>query len=387
MNKSDTILCALPGETTLGFGDKLLSELISQAKRLELRIEKGANQYDERRRYHLLCNLVEQETARLLLEAGGVESLQLSNKMPDLLADLSENFAQDELPARVSSSLFLPEDLKGYASSFKKAVKKLDRKAEMPDAELKFFEEARKKKLCVVVVQGVGTLPADDRVESTSETGQVDEEYEEELTDNSGLSYEQVITKQVELAIEEARNGGEGVVNFSNHRHDVITEVLHNFVYAKNGQDEPLLIRVVYSDGSEARPFPIYCLKPRKEKGVEKLRKQFDELRVGLLSARHPEMDSKLDFYWFRNQEISRIRTTAETDEACYQKTKEVLQGMREEGSYRLGLYQTGFQPAVVGFYRALAEELMLRAGDKPTLEVTPYYYHRGAYEGGEPWN
>jgi hypothetical protein len=50
-----------------------------------------------------------------------------------------------------------------------------------------------------------------------------------------------------------------------------------------------------------------------------------------------------------------------------------------------LYLYQTGFQPVVVGFYRALIEILQEQIDKEPILEVTPFYFirARGRYGPG----
>ena len=390
MNKSTVILCSLPGETLLRMGDENLSDLISSAKLVERRIERGANQQDERRRYSLLCDRLEQEVIYKLATSKKVLSLELTSSSLDLLADLVEQMLPEELPKRLNASFFSPEELKNYTSAFRRVVKKLgSKKNEVIDKELKFFDAAIKKGNCVVILQSVRS-PLN--ISEDKSSGEDEEAYEEErlpdtLTDNSGLSYEEVITKQVEQAVGEVIKGQTGSVNFSNHRHDVLAEVIHTFVYGNDHNS--LQIKVIYSDGSEARPFPIYCLKVATEEKLETLRKKFPEIKVGLLSARHQEMDRKMDIYWFRNQEISVTRTLAATDEICYQKSKKLLEDMRDEGGYRLKLYQTGLQPAVIGFYRALTEELMLRAGKKPFLEVVPHYFdpRTGEYKGGTPWN
>jgi len=390
MNKSTVILCALPGESVLRMRDQNLASLISSAKLTERRIEKGANQQDERRRYSLLCDRIEQEVVHKLATSKKVLSLELAGSSLDLLVDLVEQMLPEELPKRLSASFFSPEELKNYTSTFRRVVKKLDSKRnEVMNKELKFFDAARKKGNCVVILQNVRS-PLDineDKSSNENEEAREEERLPDTLTDNSGLSYEEVITKQVEQAVGEVIKGQVGSVNFSNHSHDVLAEVMHTFVYSND--HDPLPIKVIYSDGSEARPFPIYCLKVVTEEELKTLRKKFPEIKVGLLSARHPEMDRKMDVYWFRNQEISVTRTLAATDEVCYQKSKKLLEDMRNEGGYRLKLYQTGLQPAVIGFYRALTEELMLRAGKKPLLEVVPYYFdpRTGEYKGGTPWN
>lgn len=90
---------------------------------------------------------------------------------------------------------------------------------------------------------------------------------------------------------------------------------------------------------------------------------------------------------WFRNREVSKSRTLGETDAFCYQYTRDQLKMTRPEGALRIYLYQTGLQPAVIGFYRAVVEEFLQRASSPPSLEVVPHYFsHKRGYRPGQPW-
>jgi len=168
----------------------------------------------------------------------------------------------------------------------------------------------------------------------------------------------------------------------------VITEVLNEFVYSESGSvEKPAYIGVIYTDGSQGEPFPLRCLPRPDEAEVGRL-SQVQPLRVALLSMRHLALDHDVDMAWFRNREVSKARAFAETDAFCYAQTQNVLQESRDSGHLRLYLYQTGLQPAVIGFYRALVEELMLRSQAHPSLEVVPYYYRsKGGYQQGHAWH
>jgi len=100
-------------------------------------------------------------------------------------------------------------------------------------------------------------------------------------------------------------------------------------------------------------------------------------------------MDSDIDYYWFRNREVSRTRTLAETDQFCFDATVTQLRDCLAIGDLQMHLYHTGFEPAVLGFYRGLIQTLIhLRGqGGKPAVAVRPFYY-RGAdnYEPGTVW-
>jgi hypothetical protein len=211
---------------------------------------------------------------------------------------------------------------------------------------------------------------------------------DEEATDNSGRNLYDILREQVQRAIYAVREGRTGAINFSNQPHNVVTEVLHDFVYKDpRDTDGPVYIQVVYTDGSQGEPFPLHCLPRRAKSDLANLRRS-QPLRAALMSMRHLEMDHDVDMAWFRNREVSKSRTFAETDTFCYLQTRNQLREARSESDLRIYLYQTGLQPAVIGFYRALVEELMHRADSTPSLEVVPHYFRRKTgYRPGQPWH
>jgi hypothetical protein len=209
-------------------------------------------------------------------------------------------------------------------------------------------------------------------------------EVSDNISEDKGGGHFVTFRNQVQSVIDSVSHNIPASINFSDLRHDVIAEIIHDFVY-KNGR--PIYAPVIYSDGSEARPFPLQCLRVHTDQSLSNLRKQ-PILNVGMMSARHSNdgLDPRVKVYWFRNQEISIGRTQAETDEVAYKKSKERLLELRPEGSYRIAFYQTGFQPAIVGFYRALVEELIFWEKKPAKLEVTPYYFMGGDYKIGKTW-
>ena len=127
---------------------------------------------------------------------------------------------------------------------------------------------------------------------------------------------------------------------------------------------------------------------PKRPEEELKIIKQSLPLKVALLSMRHLSMDQDVDMAWFRNREVSKARAFGETDQFCYEYTKKLLIQSRDEGILKLLLYQTGLQPAVIGFYRALTEELLYRSNHFPSLEVTPnFYISKSSYKQGLSWN
>ena len=99
---------------------------------------------------------------------------------------------------------------------------------------------------------------------------------------------------------------------------------------------------------------------------------------------RHPEMDADVDAAWLRNREISQVRPAAETDSIVFEHTAVQLLELAKLGPRIVWLYQTGLEPAIVGFYRALVEHLRDHPG---TVAVAPCYFrHDGRFEEGSPW-
>lgn len=194
----------------------------------------------------------------------------------------------------------------------------------------------------------------------------------------------QRLDRDVAAAVEQFRRDGRGgKVNASNQPHEVTTDVLGAWVRAGGGAAR---VRIVYSDGSEAAPFPVCCLggrgKPEKEPKV---------FKAALMSMRHLDIDRIVDFAWYRNREVSQTRSLAESDEFCFHESLAQLRRLyalaaRIEQPIRLEIYHTGFEPASMGFYRAVTAVLTAAddfqagwASDLPAhLIVAPFYYRGG---------
>lgn len=202
---------------------------------------------------------------------------------------------------------------------------------------------------------------------------------EPHATDHGVGKMGQYLRQQIAGAL---RNGSP--VCFGNQApHDVIAECLHDFVYGQSQNPGPASFRVVYADGSEARPFPVLCL------DSQQLEPSVSVLRVALISMRHLDLDTEVDFCWFRNREASRSWTHAEADEFCYKETRRQLVELMSCGPLRLILYHTGFEPACLGFYRGLVETILERLNqNQPVqLQVEPRYLRGCRYDSGTVWN
>ena len=115
-------------------------------------------------------------------------------------------------------------------------------------------------------------------------------------------------------------------------------------------------IRIVYSDGSEARPFPLRCIQSGRRDWQPQV-----EFHAALISMRHLEMDHLVHLNWFTNREVPANTSMGESDEYCYRVALERLRELRTVYSGQrvlLHLYHTGYVPAIVGFYRALVTML-----------------------------
>lgn len=158
----------------------------------------------------------------------------------------------------------------------------------------------------------------------------------------------------------------------------VLTEGLRKFVVRLPDRN-PVDVRVVYRDGSEAERFPLGTLDMLTVANTE-----VPVFRVALLSMRHPEMDTDVDAAWLRNRDISQVRPAAETDMIVYETSRKQLADLARHGPRVIWLYQTGLEPAVIGFYRALVRHWQEHGG---ALAVVPHFYRRNQpFEEGTMW-
>lgn len=170
-----------------------------------------------------------------------------------------------------------------------------------------------------------------------------------------------------------------GVIRPSDVSNTVLTESLREAVASEPGAGL-VEVRVLYRDGSEGPRFPMRALKMV----ASSPRAGWRLLRFTLISIRHVEMDTIVDGAWFRNSKLSRPRPAGLTDELAFDTSLRQLEELCRSMPTVIHLYQTGLEPAVVGFYRAVVVYLMARPG---TLAVVPHYYEgEGRFVEGTPW-
>ncbi len=171
--------------------------------------------------------------------------------------------------------------------------------------------------------------------------------------------------------VDALRNGGVVPVGMAA-PHDVITEVLREL---QNEAIPSSFVRLVHMDGSEGAPFPIGAR-------LQPMHTPTRTLRLGLMSIRHMKADPTVNGYWFRNRLVSvSDRTLAETEAFCYRDTLARLPELSAGGIDHIEMLHTGFEPAVIGFYRAV-----LNYAGTHQFAVTPRYLHRGGEVAGTPW-
>ncbi len=387
MTESRVLLVAIP---TSDWKTGNIEELVADALVAERRIRKGSNLENERSRYTLDCHHIEQ-LAFNYLGSGNLHSISLPSDYFDLLrriANLAEKnvgIAAQTQRARAGASFYPPSTLSAHLSAFEELLKIVSLAHEQTFLErsqfFKLFDQENPAFGVIEIQQHY--YPTESRLIVDNRPaifeGSIPLSLLEE-NDESALSTPTSQEIAFQLEVQKAL-GSNKTVNFSNPTHITITENLNRYVFDPAFSD--MRLRVVYGDGSEAEPIRLGCLKP-----IEAVSGQLEELpslKAALVSMRHLEMDPMVDFAWFLNQQVSRPQSFAITDDFCYQKSLEQLDRIKKP--VKMYLYQTGLQPVVVGFYRALTEWLADHESDRGCLCVSPQYFKQPTgYTAGRLW-
>ncbi len=406
-------LCALPSivwEQDVQWGDQdiAIRSFVADALGIERRLGKGVNLDNERARYTLCCARLEAALKlpihapvsdpgafRLALDAFRLPVCFLGQEYLDAVDLMLREVRARSMEMRLGATFFPPPMVEAHVAAFSSLASDMGL-ADHAEIQRRttFFRLARQHACGVVELQDPyhfeEPLPAaapQTAVEEAALLGSQAIEMDEGVFDNEGRNAAEILRERVENAVRLARQGRPGAVNFSNQPHNVITEVLNEFAYSESGKvEEPVYIQVIYTDGSQGKPLPLRCL-PRREPVDSASLAHVQPLRAAMLSMRHLGMDHDVDMAWFRNREVSKARAFSETDEFCYSQTRKQLQQSRTQGDLTLFFYQTGLQPAVIGFYRALIDELLFRDSSLPSIAVIPHYYRgRRGYQQGRAW-
>lgn len=389
MNTTNLVLHLIPKEFWESQRDPAsdISPFVTDALAIERRLRKGVNLSNERARYHLCSRRIQEAASRISLQ---VDKVTLEENYFNVLHMLYSERPEEVVQSRLASCFFPPTEISKQINDFRKLIRELGIEGrEDVKKRLDFFEKALSQGAGIVEIAdfrlSTGGEGSRERISlagrEPSETGPSGFEGDDDLSDEERRDFLEILKSRIQKALETA-----GEVNFSNQPHSVISDALNDFVYKRSPDDEEKEIRVIYMDGSEAEPFPVRCLTTPIESGTGE---NMVVLKASLISMRHLEMDDKVDFAWFRNRMVSVSRPYAETDAYCTARTTELLKEMKD-GEYHLSLYQTGLETAVIGFYRALVQELKERRKNPhaPPLRVVPFYYvsKDRTYRVGKSW-
>ncbi|MDD3420459.1 MAG: hypothetical protein PHE78_07685, partial [Candidatus Gastranaerophilales bacterium] len=174
-------------------------------------------------------------------------------------------------------------------------------------------------------------------------------------------------------------------------RHEIFTEVVRDYIFADNSQLSASL-RIVYNDGTEGCPFPVYSL---PELSKADILKNLFKMKVGSISLRHVALDAITDGYLLQNIMVSKRNLSgAEQEDYAFRRTwwflsnfVDLLQHkrveeickkelrfsylwdllnleMKKSNGCELHIFQTGLIPATVGIYRAVIKFLQERRGE-----------------------
>lgn len=175
-----------------------------------------------------------------------------------------------------------------------------------------------------------------------------------------------------------ARTRDDAVIVPSAVSNAILTQGLRRFA-AADGR-AATTARVVYRDGSEGPDITLGAV-PLGD-GVPG---DWPVLRLAMMSMRHNDLDPDVDGAWFRNRLLSRSMTEGQTDHLAFDLSVRRLEDLLREGPVVLELHQTGLQPAVMGFYRAVLTVLEDRPG---SVVVCPKLHRAGSSTArdADPW-
>ena len=385
MIKTNIWLVAFPDEDCL-IERVNLKILMQRALDIEIRMEKGVNLELEQGRYHTLCDRIE-FYGHMIASSKEAKVYNLGANYLATLIRLQKS-AQDAVKKSRLMACFCPSELlEQHIKQWQELVSIVspDLSQELLQ-KIDFYQQAIENGWNIIELQEM--VSDDELVSEFSASADIRNEFlslqvRDNITTGADTNPYVGLRNQILAVVGSITRGEPAAVNFSDLGHHVIAEILHELVYSRGSK---ISVPVTYADGSRAAPFPLFCLRPRQIEAVRFAFKDEPLIKVGMMSQRHPELDSNVKIYVFRNQEISTGKPAGEIDEASYRKAKELFAKTRSEGKYNIAFYQTGFQPAIVGFYRALTEELIQRSFSLPTLQVIPFYFLRENYKEGKIW-
>lgn len=366
-----------------------LAELLQDAFVSERRIGKGSNVDTERARYSLTCQFLEEAALDLVSKEQLTDSQILDIDYTETLRRIKYQAQKNSTlqalinSGRLMATVFPPTALKMHFEAWNavgiienqyltpSVLKRMDLTRQLVDANAGLID---------VISPFQGSIEMEELLHHTSDDPQQVGTIAQSLVNVANETEIHTQADWLRREIFRALNEND-YVNFTNPNHVVITQVLNEFVY--QAERTSAAIRVVYGDGSESEPFPLYGLGAPGASNTEAMQRA-NKLRVSLVSIRHPDQDLIVDLAWFLNQRVSSSRAFAETEFFCYEKTLQALEQIKKP--IFIHLYQTGLQPAIMGFFRGFLTH-RLKKPDETDVWVQPMFYSRnGGYRPGKIW-
>ena len=172
-------------------------------------------------------------------------------------------------------------------------------------------------------------------------------------------------------------------------RHEALITSIREYIYLRKQQwyyklfpflkppVTPINVQFAYEDGTIGGNFPLFGLL-KDTKTIE-----LPTIKASLISNRHFELDSEVDFCLIRNSEIRRGEeaTMAEQEQLSFEIVYRFLNEFIEKNKgLELHLYHTGLEPAVIGTYKAILT-ILLNPKMRGKLKVIPKMF-RGYQKG-----
>ncbi len=360
----------------------VIQDLTQEIIAIQRRLVKQVNEDVERDRYHATCELLEQAVQQWMTTSASADRFESFTNDKDYFDLLTYGWLErcattiDEGESKgecwLGASVIPPAHVEAYTADLKAAMSDSSSRSMRID----FLEKVRQQQAGIVECQV--SVDGDEMVNlqfSGDAVGRGANHVFLEAQQAGPVNVEDLFRARVKQALMTGES-----VNMNNQNHVVITHVLAEFVTLRDDQP-PGHIRVAYGDGSEAPPFPLCCLKP-----ASRLRDEF-VVPISLMSMRHLLLDPSVVKNWLRNREIDQDSTLARSDIYCYHHAVAEFRALRTTVSrdQRLcvHLFHTGYEPAVVGVYRA-AVEAIRDGGD--WLRVVPHFYVETGFETGPSW-
>jgi hypothetical protein len=383
MMKTAVTLVGIPPNAKVGGVD--IGKLIHRAERSEFVMQKGVCSEDESSRFLITCDRLEY-LVMMLVDGGEVETCRLGAGYFDLVEKLVLENSDKCKTARLLSNICSVDMVGERLAEFERLMSGFDLD---DDSDIKsktaFYKRALENSWSVIELQEVSFDGLSEN-ETIEETVLKKDFLSLAVSDDIVLTNESAssgLKKQIRLVINSQSTSSPMSVNFSDQSHIAIANVLNEFVYMKGTK---MSLPVTYGDGSKARPFPIYCLQNREAAIPHSLLNNEKPVPIAMMSSRHDNegLGKKTKMAWFLNIEMSSGKPAGEIDELAYQQSKELLSKMRKEGFFRFEFYQTGFQPVIVGFYRAVVEDLMTVQYSQPRYQIVPIFSFKERDTGEE---